>query len=154
MKNKAVIGILISCFLLMGCGEEKQAKIDAMASNKFYRRLQYVNVSEQGRLGSYQELASIAKSMGDDFAKYFPPKYNDYFDFEINSTEFTILSKVNISGCPDSTIWRMKCSVVNRDVRCITDGENAGIYNIRNLKLKVPAECEQVFPGFRNIGKK
>jgi hypothetical protein len=155
MKNKAIIGFLISCFLLMGCGEEKQAKSQAMLSAKSYIKLQEMLVAEKGYLASSSELENVAKEMGEPTSENIPPKENEFFMFEMKSIGFAILNKVEIDGCPASTVWVISCDVKDGMAKCVSsDGENSGILNLKNRKEKVPDACEKVFGDeFRSLGR-
>lgn len=154
MKKYFLIAFLVS-FVLIGCGEEKEAKSQAMLSAEAYIKLQEMLVIENGRLASASEVEKTAKEMGEPTSEMIPPKENEFFAFEMKSVGFAILSKVEISGCPASTVWAVLCDVKDGKVNCVSeDGEYSGILNLKNRSEKVPEACEKVFGDkFRSLGK-
>lgn len=154
MKKCFFIALLIS-FVLIGCGEEKEAKSQAILSANAYIKLQDMLVTEKGHLASSSEIENVAKEMGSPTSEMIPPKENEFFAFEMKSVGFAILSKVEIDGCPASTVWAIFCDVKDGMAKCVSeDGEYSGILNLNNRNEKVPEACEKVFGDkFRSLGK-
>lgn len=146
--KKITSGILLAALALIGCGEEKSAKIDAMFRAKEYIRLQEFIASDLGRLGTPDELIQAAKKVN---SKTFPPQDNEFFAFKIETNIFGISSKVEIDGCPAQTVWLVGCRVEKGNCECMTD-EDESIYN--NQTEKVPEACKKVFgEEYRSLGK-
>lgn len=153
--KKFLYGILLASLLLTGCGEEKTAKSQAILSASAYIKLQEMLVVESGHLASSSELEKVAKEMGGATSESIPPKENEFFAFEMKSVGFAILSKVEMDGCPASTVWAISCDVKDGMAKCVSDdGEYSGILNLKNRNEKVPEACEKVFgEKFRSLGK-
>ena len=94
MKKCFLIALLIS-FVLIGCGEEKEAKSQAILSANAYIKLQDMLVTEKGHLASSSEIENVAKEMGSPTSEMIPPKENEFFAFEMKSVGFAILSKMD-----------------------------------------------------------
>lgn len=155
MKKFVLLFFSLVSIFLIGCGEEKEAKSQAMMSASTYIKIQEMIAAEKGRLASSDELIENAKSMGEVASSYIPPRENEFFAFEMKSVGIAILSKVEISGCPASTVWAISCDVKDGMAKCISDdGEYSGILNLKNHNEKVPEACEKVFgEKFRSLGK-
>lgn len=153
MKKRFYLIATLASFLLIGCGEEKTAKSQAMLSASTYIKLQETLAAESGRLGSSSEVEEIAKET--NASEMIPPKENEFFAFEMKSVGFAILSKVEIDGCPAQTVWAISCDVKDGMAKCVSDdGEYSGILNLKNRNEKVPEACEKVFgEKFRSLGK-
>ena len=155
MKKYFLIALFAS-FVQIGCGEEKEAKSQAMLSAKAYIKLQEMLVAEKGgHLASSSEVEKAAKEMGKTFSEMIPPKENKFFAFEMKSVGFAILNKIEIDGCPASTVWVISCDVKDGMAKCMSDdSEYSGILNLNNRKEKVSETCEKVFGDeFRSLGK-
>lgn len=153
MKKRFYLIATLASFLLIGCGEEKTAKSQAMLSASTYIKLQETLAVESGRLGSSSEVEEIAKET--NASEIIPPKENEYFAFEMKSVGFAIMNKVELDGCPASTVWAIYCDVKNGMAKCVSDdSEYSGILNLNNPNEKVPEACEKVFgEKFRSLGK-
>ena len=154
MKKKLFLVATLASFLLIGCGEEKTAKSQAILSASAYIKLQEMLVTESGHLASSSELEKVAKEMGGATSESIPPKENEFFAYEMKSVGFAILSKVEIGGCPAQTVWAISCDVKDGMAKCVSDdGEYSGILNLKNRNEKVPEACEKVFGDeFRSLG--
>ncbi|WP_097036993.1 hypothetical protein [Fibrobacter sp. UWT3] len=155
MKKRFYLIATLASFLLIGCGEEKEAKSQAILSANAYIKLQDMLVAEKGHLASSSEIENVAKEMGSPTSEMIPPKENEFFAFEMKSVGFAILSKVEIDGCPAQTVWAISCDVKDGMAKCVADdGEYSGILNLKNRNEKVPEACEKVFgEKFRSLGK-